>query len=77
LYYSGMSTDEKSALLKTLISTILKISTILILVFNYIYINFQVSVPVKRVNLPKGSITNTINSLKNKDFFLTFIDSIF
>jgi len=63
----------KGSLLKTLISTILKISTILIL-FLTIYILIPISVPVKRVNLPKGSITNTINSLKNKDFFLTFID---
>jgi len=59
--------------MKNLISILSKI-IIFVTISMVIYITIPLNVPTKRVKLPKGSITNTINSLKNQGFNVSFID---
>jgi len=63
----------KNLRINRIISIFLKITTVVIISI-VIYITIPLNVPKKVVKLPKGSITNTINSLKEQGFNLTFID---
>jgi len=63
----------KTLLLNRYISILLKL-IVFVIIFMVIYITIPLNVPTKRVKLPKGSITNTINALKNQGFNVSFID---
>jgi len=63
----------KNLRINRMVSIFLKIITVVIISI-VIYITIPLNVPKKVVKLPSGSITNTINSLKEQGFNLTFID---
>ncbi len=63
----------KNLRINRIISIFLKIITVAIISI-VIYITIPLNVPKKRIKLPSGSITNTINYLKGEGFSLTFID---